>query len=133
MDSLGQRGAGFSLTPTAAVLNTAPSDLSWYCSIGPLLKSALYSRIETHFDNPKLMQNCPHLGQSLLGLLRGTAVCLSDITEGEGHVLKGEVAVRWQKVGEKSKNVTSRVKQREKYDTNKNKKHLDAHSRKSDD
>lgn len=39
------------------------------------------------------MPTGPHLGQSLLGLLGGTAVRLSDITEGEGHVLKGEVAV----------------------------------------
>lgn len=84
-------------------LNTAPSDPRWYCSIRPILKSALYSRVEAHFDNTELMQNCPHLGQRLLGLLWGTAVCLSDITEGEGHVLKGEVAVRWQKVGKKAK------------------------------
>lgn len=40
-----------------------------------------------------MQKNCPYFGKSLFGLLRGTAVRLSDITEGEGHVLKGEVAV----------------------------------------
>lgn len=95
--------SGFSVTPAATLLNTAPSDPRWYCSIRPTLKSALYCRVEALFDNTKLMQNRPHLGQSLLGLLWGTAVRLSDITEGEGHVLKGEVAVRRQKGGKKPK------------------------------
>lgn len=43
-------------------------------------------------NSSRKLQKCPYLGQSLLGLLRGTAVRLSDITEREGHVLKGEVA-----------------------------------------
>lgn len=35
----------------------------------------------------------PHLGQGLVGLLWGAAVRLSDIAEGQGHVLQGKVAV----------------------------------------
>lgn len=33
-----------------------------------------------------------HLGQSLIHLLRGAAVRLGHVAEGEGHVLQGEVA-----------------------------------------
>jgi len=38
--------------------------------------------------------NTAHPGQGLVRLLRGAAVRLGDITEGEGHVLKGKVAVK---------------------------------------
>lgn len=37
-------------------------------------------------------QKAAHLGQGLIRLLRGAAVSLGDVTEGEGHVLQREVA-----------------------------------------
>lgn len=39
-----------------------------------------------------------HLGQGLVRLLRGAAVSLGDVTEGEGHVLQREVA-SWERGG----------------------------------
>lgn len=45
-----------------------------------------------------------HLGQGLVRLLRGAAVSLGDVTEGEGHVLQREVA-SWERGGGKDVDV----------------------------
>lgn len=56
----------------------------------------------THFTTNLAPQretsSAAHLGQGLVRLLRGAAVSLGDVTEGEGHVLQREVA-RWERGG----------------------------------
>lgn len=51
----------------------------------------------------KLNKSFSHFGQGLVRLLRGAAVRLSDITEGEGHVLKGKVAIRRKEGGRRKR------------------------------
>ena len=62
-------------------------------------------------------QSSSHLGQGLVRLLWGAAVRLGDIAEGEGHVLKGEVAVKRRE----ERKITLTIRQWKNCDINKNK------------
>lgn len=55
---------------------------------------------------PDTAQRSSHLGQGQVRLFWGAAIRLRDITEGEGHVLKGEVAMKWWEKEKNKYNVT---------------------------
>ena len=46
-----------------------------------------------------------NLGQSLLRFLRGTPVCLADVTQREGHVLQGEITEEEDDGGDNGNNI----------------------------